>query len=110
MNTVETRSRTASQSGPPEIRTKFFPIYIIYYQIQKADRPAIRDTDHPFQSQIIKGLKKTGPAPKAKKIIHAFTVQRQRHVHQLSYQLRLDSLMGSAVAESTDGKSCGCIY
>ena len=29
-------------------QSQFFPIHIMPYQIQKADRPAIRDTDHPF--------------------------------------------------------------
>ena len=68
----------------------------MYYQIQKADQPAIRDTDHPFQSQIIKGLEKRTN----KKKIHTFTVI---YMQQLRDQLRLDSLMGPAVAESTKG-------
>ena len=37
---------------------KFASIHIMYYQIQKADRPAIRVRTTLFQSQIIKGLKK----------------------------------------------------
>ena len=40
--------RTIPEYGPPFFSPKYFPIHIMYYQIQKADRPAIRDTDHPF--------------------------------------------------------------
>ena len=45
---------------------KFFPIHIMYYQIQKADRPAIRDTNHPFSVPNYKRSQK--------KIIQTFTV------------------------------------
>ena len=67
----------------------------MYYQIQKADRPAIRDTDHPFSVPNHKRLE-NGPAPAAKKI-----TLFQLYMHQLRDQLRLDSLMGPAVAGST---------
>ena len=49
-----------------------------------------------FQSQIMKGLEKRT----IKQKIHNFTVI---YMHQLKDQLRLDSLMGSAVAGSTKG-------
>ena len=60
----------------------------MYYQIQKADRPAIRDTDQPFSVPNHKSTQKTD---QQKKIIHTFTVI---YMHQLRDQLRLDSLMG----------------
>ena len=56
---------TIPEYGPPFFSPNFFPIYIKYYQIQKADRPAIRDTDHPFSVPNHKILEKQ--TPKAKK-------------------------------------------
>ena len=80
----------------------------MYYQIQKADQPTIRDTDHPFSIPNQKKTQKTDQ--EQKKIIHTFAVYWERHMHQLRDQLRLDSLMGPAVATSTDGSSFGYIY
>ena len=39
--------RTITDYGPPSASPDFFPIHIMYYRIQKAGRPTIRDTDHP---------------------------------------------------------------
>ena len=88
--------RTIPEYGPPFFSPKYFPIHIMYYQIQKADRPAIRDTDHPFSVPNHKRTRKNGPAKK----IHTFTVL---YMHQLRDQLRLNSLVGPAVAGSTKG-------
>ena len=44
----------------------FVPIHIMYYQIQKADQPTIRDTDHPFSIPNQKKTQKTDH-PKSKK-------------------------------------------
>ena len=51
--------RTIPEYGPPFVSPKYFPIHIMYYQIQKADRPAIRDTDHPFSVPNHKRTRKT---------------------------------------------------
>ena len=75
-STVETRYRTASQTpeyGPLFFSPIFFPIHIIYYQIQKADRPAIRGTDHPFPVPNHKRTRKTDQ-PQQQNKIHTFTV------------------------------------
>ena len=82
--------------GPLFFSPKYFPVYIMYYQIQKADRPAIRVTDHPFSVPNHKRTRKTDQQKK----IHTFTVI---YMHQLTDQLRLDSLMGPAVAGSAKG-------
>ena len=55
-----------------------------------------------FQSQIIKGLEKR-TSPKINKKLTLL----QLYMHQLKDQRRLDSLMGPAVAGSTDGTGCG---
>ena len=77
--------RTIPEYGPPFFSPKYFPIHIMYSQIQKADRPAIRDTDPLFQFQIIKGFEKRTSKKK-------FTLLLL-YMHQLRDQLRLDSLM-----------------
>ena len=87
--------RTIPEYGPTFFRPKYFPIHIMYYQIQKADRPAIRDTDHPFSVPNHKRTRKTDQQKK-------FTFL-QLYMHQLRNQLRLHSLMGPAVAGSTKG-------
>ena len=93
--------RTIPEYGPPFFSSKYFPIHIMYYQIQKADRPAIWDTDHPFS---VPNHKRTRKKPTNKKItIHTFTVTVYMYMHQLRDQLRLDSPMGPAVAGSTKG-------
>ena len=51
--------RTIPEYGPPFFSPKYFPIHIMYYQIQKADRPAIQDTDHPFSVLNHKRSRKT---------------------------------------------------
>ena len=51
--------RTIPEYGPPLASPKFVPIHIMYCQIQKADRPAIRDTDHAFSVPNYKRTKKT---------------------------------------------------
>ena len=53
-------SRTIPEYGPPFFSPKYFPIHIMYYQFRKADRPAIRDTNHPFSVPNHKRTKKTG--------------------------------------------------
>ena len=68
----------------------------MYHQIQKADGHAILDTDHPFSVPNHVRSRETDHQKK----IHTFTVI---YMHQLKDQLRLDSLMGSAVAGSTKG-------
>ena len=68
----------------------------MYYQIQKADRPAILDTDHPFS---VANHKRTRKTDQQDKIIHTFTVIYA----WIRDQLRLDLLMGPAVAGSTKG-------
>ena len=57
----------------------------MYHQIQKADRPAIRDTDHPFSVRNHKKIRKTDQQKKK------FTLL-QLYMHQLRAQLRLDPL------------------
>ena len=67
----------------------------MYYQIQKADRPAIRDTDHPFRVPNHKRTRKTDQQKKFKFL--------QFYMHQIRDQLRLDSIMGPAVGGSPEG-------
>ena len=91
--------RTIPEYGPPFFSPKYFPIHIMYYQIQKADRPAIRDTDHPFS---VPNHKRTRKTDQQKKIIHTFTVI---YMHQLRDQLRLNLLMGPAATGSNKGSA-----
>ena len=65
--------RTIPEYGPPFFSPKYFPIHIhvMYYQIQKADRPQFGTQTTLFQSQIIIRTKKMD---QQKKIIHTFTV------------------------------------
>ena len=63
--------RTVPEYGPPLASPQFFPIHIMYYQIQKADRFVTPTTL--FQSQIITGHKKR-TTPDAKKNNSHFTV------------------------------------
>ena len=51
--------RAIPEYGPPFFSPEYFTIHIMYYQIQKADRPAIRDTDHPFSVSNHKRTRKT---------------------------------------------------
>ena len=91
--------RTIPEYTPPFFSPKYFPIHIMYYQIQKADRPAIRDTDHTFSVPNHKRTRKTDQQKKS------FTLS-QLYMHQLTWlrdQLRMDSLMGPAVTRSTKG-------
>ena len=83
--------RTIPEYGPPFFSPKYFPIHIMYYQIQKADRPAIRDTDHPFSVPNHKRTRKTDQQKK----IHIFTV---RPIYA--------SIKGQAAAGFTNGTSC----
>ena len=64
--------RTIPEYRPPFFNPKFFPIHIMYYQIQKVDRPVIRDMDHPFSVPNHKRTRKTDQPQKEKKI--TFTV------------------------------------
>ena len=63
--------RTIPEYRPPFYSPKYFPIHIMYRQIQKANRPAIRDTDHPFS---VPNHKRTRKTDQPKIIIHIFTV------------------------------------
>ena len=96
-NTVETRYRTASQSGPSRNTDLLFPkyslIHIMYYQIQKVDRPAIRDTDHPFS--VPNHKRKNGPA-----------IKDNLHFYSYIYA----SIKGPAAAGFTNGTSCSWIH
>ena len=79
----------------------------MYYQIQKADRPAIRDTDHPFSVPNHKRTRKTDQ-PQLQKKIATFTV----YMHQLRDQRLLDPLRGPdpELAESTKVANAGWIH
>ena len=59
--------RTIPEYGPPLAGPKVFPIHIMYYQIQKADRPLTRDTDHSFPVPNHKRTKKTDHPQEQKK-------------------------------------------
>ena len=46
--------------GPPHKANLFsVPIHKMYYHVQKADRPTIRDTDHPFSVPNHRRTRKT---------------------------------------------------
>ena len=70
----------------------------MYYQIQKADQPAIRDTDHPFSVPNHKKTQKTDQPQQQKK----FTLL-QLFMHGLRDQLRLDLIKGPDLVESNKG-------
>ena len=89
---------TIPEYGPPIFSPKFVPIHIMYYYIQKANRPAIRDRDHPFSVPNHKRTRRTDQPQQQKKI-----TLLQLYKHQLRDQLWLESLMGPAVAGSTKG-------
>ena len=86
--------RTIPEYGPPFFSPKYFPIHIMYYQIHKADWPAIRDTDHLFS---VPNHKRTRKTVQQKKIIHTFTVIYA-------------SIKGPAAAGFTNGTSCSWIH
>ena len=50
--------RTIPEYGPLLSSPNFFSIHIMFYQTQKADRPAIRETDHPVSVSNHKSTKK----------------------------------------------------
>ena len=85
--------RTIPEYEPPFFSPKYFPIHIMYNQIQKADRLAIRDTDHHFS---VSNHKRTRKTDQQKKIIFTFTVIYA-------------SINGPAAAGFTNGTSCSWI-
>ena len=85
--------RTIPEYGPPFFSPKYFPIHIMYSQIQKADRPAIRDTDHPFSVSNHKRIRKTDQ-------------QKKIHTSTVIYA----SIKGPAAAGFTNVTSCSWIH
>ena len=84
--------RTILEYGPPFFIPKYFSIHILYYHIQRADRPAIRDTDHPFSVPNRKRTRKTD--------------QQKNHTCTVIYAL----IKGPAVAGFTNRTSCSWIH
>ena len=79
---------TILEYGPPSASPIFFLIHMMYYQIQKADRPEIRDTDHP--SSILNHKNTDHPQ------------QQKNHSH-------LYSLMGETYASTKGPAAAGFI-
>ena len=93
--------RTIPEYGSPLASPNFFPIHIMYYEIQKADRPAIRDTDHLFS------------------VLNYKRTQKMDHPQELKKSnSHFNSLMGEKYAPTkgpdapgfTNGTSCSRIH
>ena len=84
--------RTIPEYGPPFFSPKYFPIHIMYYQIQKADRP--RFTDLPFSVPNHKRTRKTDQQKKKSPF----------------YSYIYASIKESAAAGFTNGTSCSWIH
>ena len=87
--------RTIPEYGPPFFSPKYFPAHIMYIRFRKGTDPRFGSRTTLFSPKSQKDPK-NGPAKKKITLLQLYT-------HQLTDELRLDSLMGPTVAGSAKG-------